>query len=213
MVAAQDAPETQSMDAVEDAGSSDIIVIQSDDSSVADDEDGENNEASAAALAADNATYNHKLCPLWGKTALIMDQNYFCLFLPVRGQPVVSALQGKFVAGPACTPELSRVLGTETLPYDFIQSSNVVKDARKKWVQVSGRIDPAQYDFSKKDQGAAYHHGIAKGATCLGYSHFIQFIEPNTKTYCLRCCENKKDCPVEKSREGCKAAFGKSVKL
>ena len=56
-------------------------------------------------------------------------------------------------------------------------------------------------------------HGIAKGATCLGYSHFIQFIEPNTKTYCLRCCENKKDCPVEKSREGCKAAFGKSVKL
>ncbi|KAF9926531.1 hypothetical protein BGZ75_004342 [Mortierella antarctica] len=228
MVAAQDAAENSSPNAVGEAGIPDLIVIESDPASAYSDEgddegdnygdnDGEDSseeEASAAAImAADNTNYNHKLCPLWGKTALIMDANFFCMFLPVRGQRVDSALKDTFVAAPACTSQLSRVLGTDSLPYGFIQSSRVTKGPKNNWIQVTGKMDPTQYDFHKKDQGAAYHHGIAKGATCLGYSHFLQFIEPNSKMYCLRCCKNKQDCPVEKSREGCWGAFGNTVKV
>ncbi|KAF9570299.1 hypothetical protein EC968_002018 [Mortierella alpina] len=156
MVAAQDVPETQSNDSVGEAGVSDVIVIESD---PAGDDDGEsnNNEASAAAVAADSATYNYKLCPLWGKTAMVVDEKFFCLFLPnQRGQPVHSALKDTFEAGPACTSQLSRVLGTDSLPYGFIKSSYVTKDPRRNWVQVTGKIDPKKYDFKKSDQGAAY---------------------------------------------------------
>ncbi|KAF9272062.1 hypothetical protein BGZ68_002763, partial [Mortierella alpina] len=197
----------------EQVGNSDIIVIESD-PTIADsesyddsenDDDSQSYEASAAAMAADNATYNHKLCPLWGKTALIIDENFFCLFLPTRGQSVDSALGDKFMAAPVCTSELSPVLGTDSLAYNFIKSKSVKKG--KDWVQVTGKMEPAKYGLDKKDQGAAYHHGIAKGARCLGYRHFLQFIEPNNKTFCLRCCKRKEDCPVDKSREGCQAAF------
>ncbi len=43
---------------------------------------------------------------------------------------------------------------------------------------------------------------------CAGYASFVQLIEPQDNIYCIRCCKNKADCPVNKSTHGCKKVLG-----
>ncbi|CAO3573796.1 unnamed protein product [Mortierella alpina] len=214
MVAAQDISADKSTDAVGPITIPNLIVVES--APKSDDDDEEYNEASAAAArSSDNITYNHQLCPLWGQTALVVDQDFFCLFLPKRSQTIASALGATFEATPVCTQTLSGVLGTDSFPRNFIRTAHRATGESKTrpWIQITGKLNPAAYGLDKADEGAAYHHSFAKHATCHGYDHFLQFIEPNTKTFCLRCCAKKQDCPVEKAREGCLAAFKESVEF
>ncbi|KAF9116555.1 hypothetical protein BGW39_002701 [Mortierella sp. 14UC] len=76
-----------------------------------------------------------------------------------------------------------------------------------KWVQVTGSIRRKKYCLSSGDQGAQNDPSHPSGATCAGYPHFVQLVEPNENIYCIRCCRNKDDCPTDRDTEGCKAIF------
>ncbi|KAG8963239.1 hypothetical protein FRC03_003241 [Tulasnella sp. 419] len=85
----------------------------------------------------------------------------------------------------------------------------------KAYVQLTGcinaksldRLDPSdgggQYDSS----GGAGGKGNPKGSKCTGYAHYVELIEPDVNRACIRCCQEYKDCPLNKDTAGCPAVI------
>lgn len=107
-----------------------------------------------------------------------------------------------------CTENISTAPGAKLLPSGFIQSANWKINTDRNWVQVTGRIDRTKYGLDKNDGGGQYDMRAPVGATCAGYSAFVQITEPDENIYCIRCCKNKGDCPVNKSTDGCIDVLG-----
>jgi hypothetical protein len=76
------------------------------------------------------------------------------------------------------------------------------------WVQITGRMDGSAYALSAKDEGGQYDVRAPVGAVCAGYNAFVQITEPDQGIYCLRCCKDKANCPVNKSEYGCERVLG-----
>ncbi|KAG8918265.1 hypothetical protein FRC02_002496 [Tulasnella sp. 418] len=76
----------------------------------------------------------------------------------------------------------------------------------KAYVQLTGcintktldRLNPSdgggQYDSS----GGAGGKGNPQGSKCTGYAHYVELIEPDVNRACIRCCQEYKDCPLDK---------------
>lgn len=142
-----------------------------------------------------------------GQTGAIWDANDFCIFLPPSYGGDISANEDKAVA--FCTKD--NVYGAtkaRVLPAGFIQSAHFVSNPSKGYVQVTGRMDRSKYGLSSKDGGGQYDMRAPVGATCAGYASFVQLTEPDAQIYCIRCCKNKSDCPVNRSTYGCKSVLG-----
>ncbi|KAF9566181.1 hypothetical protein EC968_003834 [Mortierella alpina] len=139
-----------------------------------------------------------------GQTGAIISQSDFCLFLPPMYGGNIAANEDRAVA--FCTKPLATAPKAGILPRGFIKSAHFVKG--KDYVQVTGRMDGKKYGLSKKDGGGQYDIKAPRGARCHGYDHFVELVEPDTNIYCIRCCKNKADCPVNKSTYGCKRVLG-----
>ncbi|KAL0063426.1 hypothetical protein AAF712_009630 [Marasmius tenuissimus] len=59
--------------------------------------------------------------------------------------------------------------------------------------------DGGQYDSSGGDGG----RGNPEGSVCLGYSHYVELIEPSGPRACIKCCDNYDDCPLHLDTAGC----------
>ncbi|KAI1319693.1 hypothetical protein EDD11_003387 [Mortierella claussenii] len=142
-----------------------------------------------------------------GQTGTIVNGTDFCLFLPPKFGGDISSNEDRAVA--FCTkPNIPNTLHAQVLPRGFIKSAHFAHNKDKNWVQVTGRMDRSKYGLSKHDGGGQYDMRAPVGALCSGYRSFVQLTEPDAQIYCIRCCQNKTDCPVNKSTHGCKKVLG-----
>ncbi|KAI7885694.1 hypothetical protein K492DRAFT_123483, partial [Lichtheimia hyalospora FSU 10163] len=131
----------------------------------------------------------------------IQDQDNFCLFLPP--QPGLNVALYETQGKPFCMGSTS-VEGAEDLPEGFVTVAHYQKN--ETYEQVTGYIDRSKYNLDVNDGGGQYdNHGQGKptGASCKGYSYFVGMIEPSSNRFCMRCCQNKEDCPTGRSEYGC----------
>ncbi|KAF9322240.1 hypothetical protein BG003_003251 [Podila horticola] len=141
-----------------------------------------------------------------GKTLALISDTKYCIFLPSKPGQSISDSEDSAVA--FCNTAISSAPNARTLPTGFIKSLHWVSNTSKDYVQITGRIDRSKYSLSASDGGGQYDTNAPPGAKCSGYSYFVQLVEPDAQIYCLRCCKNKADCPVNKSTYGCKSVLG-----
>lgn len=120
----------------------------------------------------------------------------FCSFMPPKAGDDVGGTENDGI--PMCT---NASLGGEQFPDGFIQSAHYVKTS--SYVQVTGTIDRTKYDLSESDGGGQYDNKDIDGVTCNGYKYFVNLIEPDANTFCIRCCEEQSDCRLGISTAGC----------
>ncbi|KAF9940186.1 hypothetical protein BGZ75_004337 [Mortierella antarctica] len=141
-----------------------------------------------------------------GQTGALISATQYCLFLPpVEGGDIAKS-ENDAVA--FCNTAIASAPGARTLPDGFVQKVNFVENKDKNYVQITGTINPAVYKLSAGDEGGQYDNRAPVGAVCAGYSSFVQITEPKDGRFCLRCCKNKGDCPVNKSEYGCETVLG-----
>lgn len=120
----------------------------------------------------------------------------FCSFLPPQPGDNVSATENEGI--PFCT---SSDLGGKVFPKGFIKSAHYAETP--DYVQVTGRIDRTKYKLKKSDGGGQYDNMDIQLATCNGYDHFVNLVEPNANIFCIRCCKDASDCNLGISTYGC----------
>ncbi|KAF8988059.1 hypothetical protein BGZ52_001118 [Haplosporangium bisporale] len=142
-----------------------------------------------------------------GQVAALISENEYCLFLPPNENDTdIAENEDRAVA--FCNVDISTAPNARALPSGFIQSLHFVHNEEKDWVQITGRFDRTKYNLKDEDGGGQYDMRAPVGAVCNGYSAFVQITEPDQEIYCLRCCKNKGDCPVNKSEDGCESVLG-----
>ncbi|KAI1321150.1 hypothetical protein EDD11_007716 [Mortierella claussenii] len=142
-----------------------------------------------------------------GQTGVILSQTDFCIFLPPKFGGDIAANEDRAVA--FCTkPNMPGAPNAQVLPAGFIKSAHFVSNTQKNYVQITGRIDRSKYGLSANDGGGQYDMRAPVGAICTGYNAFVQLTEPDAGIYCIRCCKNKSDCPVNRSTYGCVSVLG-----
>ncbi|KAF9189920.1 hypothetical protein BGZ51_009132 [Haplosporangium sp. Z 767] len=141
-----------------------------------------------------------------GQTGAIISESEFCLFLPPEYGGGIAENEDRAVA--FCTNPISTAPKAGTLPKGFVQSAHLTRNTQKGWVQITGRIDRTKYGLNKNDGGGQYDIKAPRGAKCAGYDHFVELVEPDIQTYCIRCCKEKVDCPTHRSTYGCKKVLG-----
>ncbi|KAK3815454.1 MAG: hypothetical protein J3Q66DRAFT_370786 [Benniella sp.] len=126
----------------------------------------------------------------------------FCLLLPPSpGSDIADSLEESVSY---CTSRTPQVRYAKDMPPGFITSYNYYQALDLSYSQVTGTIDPAAFSLSASDNGGMASRELPSGAQCIGYRHFIQFVEPNEKVFCIRCCHRESDCPTDQSDKGCK---------
>ncbi|EPB88503.1 hypothetical protein HMPREF1544_04738 [Mucor circinelloides 1006PhL] len=139
----------------------------------------------------------------------------FCLFLPPS--PGNKAANGNKVdidaiadseknAVSFCTKPNVNAPAAAAMPSGFIKSASYQTNTAAGFVQVRGTLNIASYELSSKDQGGQYdNHGAGSppNSMCAGYPYYVSLIEPNTATFCIRCCETYSDCNAGRSAYGC----------
>ncbi|KAG0329938.1 hypothetical protein BG004_002216 [Podila humilis] len=142
-----------------------------------------------------------------GKTGVVLSQTDFCIWLPPAFGGDIAANEDRAVT--FCTkPNMAGARNAGVLPSGFIKSAHFVTNTQRGYVQMTGRMDRSKYGLSGKDGGGQYDMRAPVGAICNGYKAFVQLTEPDAQIYCIRCCMNKADCPVNKSTYGCEKVLG-----
>jgi hypothetical protein len=145
-----------------------------------------------------------ELAVVKGRTVAVHDAKDFCLLLPRAHESVAD---GESDATAYCTKPQKDAPGAHTLAAGGLKSIHV-KSSPKHWVQVTGKLVPSKLGLSSKDEGGQYdNHGSGSppGASCAGWPHFVELVEPAESRYCIRCCESTADCPTGRSTAGCPA--------
>ncbi|KAG0344999.1 hypothetical protein BG005_001527 [Podila minutissima] len=142
-----------------------------------------------------------------GQIAALISADQYCIFLPPDEHDTdIAANEDRAVA--FCNTPIASAPKARLLPEGFIQSLHFVHNTEKDWVQITGRFDRTKYNLKASDGGGQYDMRAPVGAVCDGYKAFVQLTEPDQEIYCMRCCKNKADCPVNRSEYGCKDVLG-----
>ncbi|KAF9965846.1 hypothetical protein BGZ70_003957 [Mortierella alpina] len=90
------------------------------------------------------------------------------------------------------------------IPKGFIRSeaTRYYEASGKKFVQVTGYFNREAYNLSSTDGGGQYGTSPARG-----FPHFVALVEPDVERFCIRCCQEKTDCNINKSHLGCPAVI------
>lgn len=137
-------------------------------------------------------TYNY------GLTAQLSSGQDFCIFLPrspgnkednggVVDKDAIANSEKSAVA--FCTRPNVKAPGARTLPVGFIKTAHYYADNQAGYVQVTGKFEPSLWELSSKDEGGQYdNHGRGSPplSMCYGYRYYVNMIEPNDSTYCIR---------------------------
>jgi hypothetical protein len=139
------------------------------------------------------------------KTVTIETESRFCLLLPPHPGGDISENEHRSIS--FCTSAVRSIPDAKYFPDGFIRSAHY-RRREDRYVQITGRIDRDAYDLDEDDDGGQNDPKAPRGASCRGYPYFVQFIEPDEHIYCLRCCQNKSDCPTDRSGDGCRDVIG-----
>ncbi|KAF9360079.1 hypothetical protein BGX34_007971 [Mortierella sp. NVP85] len=165
--------------------------------------------AAVALLAVtDAAPTTAKVAAGKGQIITILNEKDFCLMLPKSPGEEIGKSEDDAVA--FCTKKnLQGAPNSNDFPKNFIKSQYYTKN--DKWVQMIGRFRPEKYSLSRKDGGGQYDIKAPPKSKCANYPHYVEFIEPDNGIYCLRCCKEKADCPLNKSTYGCQKVLKLTV--
>ncbi|KAF9356422.1 hypothetical protein BGX26_005286 [Mortierella sp. AD094] len=139
-----------------------------------------------------------------GQIASVDSADNYCFFLPPMVGGDIAANEDRAIA--FCNKPNSSAPGAKIFPPGFVLSAHWATG--NGWVQVTGQIDPAQYSLNPCDTGGQYDIKAPVGATCAGFKHFVNVIEPEIGVYGMRCCQEKADCDVSHSTYGVKRIYG-----
>ncbi|KAI1319692.1 hypothetical protein EDD11_003386 [Mortierella claussenii] len=142
----------------------------------------------------------------YGQTGALISASEYCIFLPPDRGGDIAANEDQAVA--FCNVPIASAPNAGIIPTGLIQSLHFVENKDKGYVQITGRLDGSAYGLPTSDQGGQYDVRAPVGATYAGYNAFVQITEPDSGVYCLRVCQHKADCPVNKSEFGCEQVLG-----
>ncbi|KAG0214671.1 hypothetical protein BGX28_001709 [Mortierella sp. GBA30] len=142
-----------------------------------------------------------------GQIASLDSADNYCFFLPPMVGGDIAANEDKAIA--FCNKPNTRAPGAKIFPPGFVLSTHWASG--KDWVQISGQIDPVQYQLNPCDTGGQYDIKAPVGAVCAGFAHFVNVIEPEIGVYAMKCCQQKADCDVSHSTYGVKRIYGEQT--
>lgn len=135
-------------------------------------------------------------CSATAYSIQVKSDTAFCSFMPPKPGDNVGATENDGI--PFCTDPS---LGGQVFPAGFIKSAHFLKT--DDYTQVTGTINRDAYKLHASDGGGQYDNKDVKGVTCNGYKYFVNLIEPDSNTFCIRCCEDQEDCNLGISSYGC----------
>lgn len=150
-----------------------------------------------------------------GLTVQLSSSKDFCLFLPAspgnkegnNGKVDIDAIADSEKNAVAfCLKPNVNAPNAGLLPNKFIKSARYQTNTASGFVQIRGTLNIDAYSLSSKDEGGQYDNhgkGSPPNSACAGYPYYVSLIEPNTATFCIRCCESYSDCNAGRSAYGC----------
>lgn len=142
--------------------------------------------------------------PIPGYIAAIASPEAFCFLLPPDPKVETVAVAEDHAVAYCTQPNVPGATGAKVFPANFIVSAHYQKNITAGWVQTTGLLNPEVYGMSMTDDGGQYDVKAPMGASCAGYTSFVNLIEPSSSRYCIRCCMNPLDCNVKISERGCR---------
>ncbi|KAJ3046221.1 hypothetical protein HDV00_000033 [Rhizophlyctis rosea] len=123
-----------------------------------------------------------------GITLVVKSATNFCAMLPPNPGDTVGNTESISLA--YCTsPVDGDAIGARAFPGGFITSAHYV--ATSGYVQVTGTFDRSKYSLKSSDGGGQYDSaaaGIRPGSSCAGWGSYLEYLEPDSQRYCVRCC-------------------------
>ncbi|GAA5806834.1 hypothetical protein MFLAVUS_000182 [Mucor flavus] len=137
----------------------------------------------------------------YGMVAQVVDANDFCVFLPPDDATDRIISDSEWNANAFCMGNTPLAKNAGKLPSGFIKSAHYVKtDA---YVQVTGQMDYTKANLVGSDGGGQMDIKAPVGSSCAGWSYYVNLIEPESNTYCMRCCNDTTNCNRGISQKGC----------
>ncbi|KAG2211263.1 hypothetical protein INT47_006383 [Mucor saturninus] len=137
----------------------------------------------------------------YGQIAQVVDANNFCVFLPPSDSVDRGIADTEWNAQAFCIGKTPKATNAGKLNSGFIQSAHYL--ATDKYVQVTGKINPAKARLNATDEGGQYDIKAPKGSSCAGWKFYVNLVEPAGNTYCMRCCNDDRSCNRGISEKGC----------
>ncbi|KAJ7284434.1 hypothetical protein C8J57DRAFT_692817 [Mycena rebaudengoi] len=169
---------------------------------------------SIAALASPSglATFQPQAAP--DNTVHITDASDFCMIMPRSPHTTIGDSEHPGGMRSYCSSPSESSPKQGQLPDDFwktVQYKKGLGKNGKPYVQLTGCINPDHFSqLNRNDPGGQYDssggvggHGNPEGSVCLGYSNYVELVEPAGPRACIRCCEDPVDCPTSKDTQGC----------
>lgn len=150
--------------------------------------------------------------PVAGSDTLVTIQplpsDRFCLLLPRKwGLDLIDNVNTAIMW---CTDFTDLSNYERILPDHFIKTRTyqTVGAGPDEYIQVTGQFRHSRFNLNDNDDGAQQDRLHPAGSGCFGpsglYPYFVQFIEPRENIYCLRCCKNETNCPINTVEKGCR---------
>lgn len=146
---------------------------------------------------------------------LLMHNLAFSIIVPRNPKTTIGASEYPGGMKTYCTPAGRTSSKQGQLPADFW--SNVAYKTGTgtngaRYAQLTGCIRPEKLSrLVPGDSGGQYDSapgglngkGNPEGSVCTGYKYYVELLEPAEKRACIKCCDNTKDCPLNKDTAGC----------
>ncbi|KAG8772347.1 hypothetical protein FRC12_003114 [Ceratobasidium sp. 428] len=143
----------------------------------------------------------------------------FCLILPRKaGQTVGDSESSRGQMQSFCSAggKTSSLQGT--VPSNFwkkVTYKTGTGKNGKKYKQLTGTLNSGWKQLNWNDGGGQYDSnggagskGNPSGSVCSGdYPIYVELVEPDVRRACIRCCQDKADCPTNKDTAGCPAVI------
>ncbi|GAA5806847.1 hypothetical protein MFLAVUS_000195 [Mucor flavus] len=136
-----------------------------------------------------------------GQIAQVIDANNFCVFLPPSDSTNRIISDTEWNANAFCLGNNPLAIGAEKLASGFIKSAHYVKT--DTYVQVTGQMDYTKENLVGTDGGGQMDVRAPMGSSCTGWKFYVNLIEPESNTYCMRCCNDDRTCNRGISEKGC----------
>lgn len=136
-----------------------------------------------------------------GQIAQVIDANNFCVFLPPSDSTNRIISDTEWNANAFCLGNNPLATGAEKLASGFIKSAHYLKT--DTYVQVTGQMDYTKENLVGTDGGGQMDVRAPMGSSCAGWKFYVNLIEPESNTYCMRCCNDDRTCNRGISEKGC----------
>ncbi|KAF8608158.1 hypothetical protein BDV93DRAFT_466432 [Ceratobasidium sp. AG-I] len=146
-------------------------------------------------------------------TVLVSSTTKFCMIMPRKAHTTIGNSESPGQMRSYCSASARTSNAQGLFPAKFwtkVTYKSGTGKTGKKYVQLTGRIMKGFSQLVDSDGGGQYDSsggaggkGNPQGSVCTGYAHYVQIVEPDVSRACIRCCQDTKDCRLDKDTSGC----------